>query len=116
MNPVHAFEVHQAVEVDKPPEGGNWIHEVKFDGHRSQMIIDDDGTRIYTRNGHDWTAKYRDLVQEAKSLGADSAIIDGEIIVLNDAGLSDFGELRKAITRRERDLYFVAFDLLHLWP
>ena len=49
MNPVHAFEVHQAVEVDKPPEGGNWLHEVKFDGHRSQMIIDDDGTRIYTR-------------------------------------------------------------------
>ncbi|MER9330361.1 hypothetical protein NKJ26_16955 [Mesorhizobium sp. M0152] len=44
----------------------------------------------------------------------ESAIIDGEIIVLNDAGLSDFGELRKAITRRQHDLYFVAFDLMHL--
>ncbi|RWE24439.1 MAG: ATP-dependent DNA ligase, partial [Mesorhizobium sp.] len=44
----------------------------------------------------------------------DSAIIDGEIIVLNDAGLSDFGALRKAITRRQHDLYFVAFDLLHI--
>ncbi|SDA91581.1 RNA ligase family protein [Mesorhizobium qingshengii] len=100
--------------VDRPPEGGGWIHEVKFDGYRSQLIIDDDGTRIYTRNGHDWTAKYRDLVQEAKSLGAESAIIDGEIIVLDEAGLSDFGELRKAIMRRQHDLYFVAFDLLHL--
>jgi len=40
--------------------------------------------------------------------------VDGEIIVLNEAGLSDFGELRKAITRRQHDLYFVAFDLLHL--
>ncbi|WP_244604657.1 MULTISPECIES: ATP-dependent DNA ligase [Mesorhizobium] len=48
------------------------------------------------------------------AFGADRAIIDGEIIVLNDSGLSDFGELRKAITRRERDLYFAAFDLLHL--
>ncbi|QKC83466.1 ATP-dependent DNA ligase [Mesorhizobium sp. NZP2077] len=100
--------------VETPPAGDEWIHEVKFDGYRSQMIMDEDGTRIYTRNGHDWTAKYRDLVKEAASLGADSAIIDGEIIVLNEAGLSDFGELRKAITRRQHDLYFVAFDLLHL--
>ncbi|MER8645364.1 MULTISPECIES: ATP-dependent DNA ligase [unclassified Mesorhizobium] len=100
--------------VENPPEGEGWTHEVKFDGYRSQMIIDEDGTRIYTRNGHDWTAKYRDLVREAKRLGAESAIVDGEIIVLNEAGLSDFGDLRKAITRRQQDLYFVAFDLLHL--
>ncbi|TGQ66048.1 ATP-dependent DNA ligase [Mesorhizobium sp. M00.F.Ca.ET.186.01.1.1] len=100
--------------VDQPPEGENWLHEVKFDGYRSQLIIDEDGTRIYTRNGLDWTSKYRDLVAEAAHLGADSAIVDGEIIVLNDAGLSDFGALRKAITRRQHELYFVAFDLLHL--
>jgi bifunctional non-homologous end joining protein LigD len=56
------------VLVETPPAGGDWIHEVKFDGYRSQMIIDEDGTRIYTRNGHDWTAKYRDLVKGAMSL------------------------------------------------
>ncbi|MGX5830206.1 ATP-dependent DNA ligase [Mesorhizobium sp. 43Arga] len=59
-------------------------------------------TRIYTRNGHDWTAKYRDLVKgAAKKLGVQSAIIDGEIIVLDEAWLSDSAELRKAITRRQ---------------
>ncbi|ESY19270.1 MULTISPECIES: ATP-dependent DNA ligase [unclassified Mesorhizobium] len=100
--------------VEKPPEGEGWTHEVKFDGYRSQMIIDEVGTRIYTRNGHDWTAKYRDMVREAKRLGAESAIVDGEIVVLNDKGLSDFAALRRAITRRQHDLYFVAFDLLHL--
>ncbi|RUV69454.1 MAG: ATP-dependent DNA ligase [Mesorhizobium sp.] len=100
--------------VEKPPESGVWLHELKFDGYRSQMIIDECGTRIFTRRGLDWTAKYRDLVAASKSLAVDSAIIDGEIIVLNDAGLSDFAALRKAITRRQRDLYFVAFDLLHL--
>ena len=47
-------------------------------------------------------------------LEVESAIIDGEIIVTNEAGLSDFAALRKAITRRQHDLYFVAFDLLHL--
>lgn len=100
--------------VEQPSEGDDWIDEVKFDGYRSQLIIDDAGTRIYTRNGHDWTTKYGDLVKEFASLGADSAIVDREIIVLNKPGLSDFGELLKAITRRQHDLYFVAFDLLHL--
>ncbi|MDX8496896.1 ATP-dependent DNA ligase [Mesorhizobium sp. VK4C] len=100
--------------VEKPPEGEAWIHEVKFDGYRSQIVIDNDGVRIFTRRGHDWTAKYSDIAKAAASLNAGSAIIDGEVIVLNDAGVSDFGELRRAITRRQHDLYFVAFDLLHL--
>lgn len=101
--------------VEKPPEGDGWSHEVKFDGYRSQIVIDDADVRIFTRRGLDWSVKYRDLVDAAKGLNVvQNAIIDGEIIVLNDAGLSDFGELRKAITRRQHDLYFVAFDLLHL--
>lgn len=100
--------------VETPPAGDGWIHEVKFDGYRSQLIIDEDGTRTYTRNGRDSTAKYRDLMKGAANLGAESTIVDGEIIVLNEAGLSDFGDLRKAITRWRHDLYFVAFDLLNL--
>ncbi|RWB51330.1 MAG: ATP-dependent DNA ligase, partial [Mesorhizobium sp.] len=90
--------------VDKPPEGDAWSHEVKFDGYRSQIIIDAGGVRIFTRRGLDWTAKYRDLAAAAKTLDVENAIIDGE----------DYAELRKAITRRQHDLYFVAFDLLHL--
>lgn len=100
--------------VDRPPDGDGWIHEVKFDGYRSQIVRDADGVRILTRRGLDWTAKYRDLVKVAGELNAESVIIDGEIVVLDEAGHSDFGELRKAITRRPHDLYFVAFDLLHL--
>ncbi|WP_287115551.1 ATP-dependent DNA ligase [Mesorhizobium sp.] len=100
--------------VDKPPEGDAWIHEVKFDGYRSQIIIDEAGVRVFTRNGMDWTAKYPDLVETAKRLVVESTIIDGEIIVPSEAGLADFVALRKAITRRQYDLYFVAFDLLHL--
>ncbi|RWQ41984.1 MAG: ATP-dependent DNA ligase, partial [Mesorhizobium sp.] len=87
--------------------------EVKFDGYRSQIIIDEAGTRIFTRNGMDWTAKYPDLVETAKGLVVESAIVDGEIIVPNETGLADFAALRRAITRRQHDLYFVAFDLLH---
>lgn len=98
----------------KPPEGEDWIDEIKLDGYRAQVVIDEPSVRIFTRRGLDWTSKYRDLAEAAKTLDVESAIIDGEIIVLNDAGLSDFGALRKAITRRQHDLYFVAFDLLHI--
>jgi len=100
--------------VEEPPEGDDWSHEIKFDGYRSQLVIDDGGIRMFTRNGHDWTAKYGPLVNEARGLDVESAIIDGEIIVLNEAGLSDFGQLRSAIVKRPQDLYFVGFDLLHL--
>ncbi|RUW62116.1 ATP-dependent DNA ligase [Mesorhizobium sp. M7A.F.Ca.US.008.03.1.1] len=100
--------------VEKPPEGGDWLHEVKFDGYRSQLVIDAGGPRIFTRRGLDWTSKYRDLAKAAAALGVENAVIDGEIIVLNDAGLSHFSALRKAITSRQHDLYFVAFDLLHI--
>ena len=99
--------------VEKPPEGDGWIHEVKF-GYQSQLIIDDDGTRIFTRRGLDWTSEYRDLAKAAGEIDVENAIIDGEVIVTNEAGLSDFRALRKAITSRQQDLYFVAFDLLHL--
>ena len=100
--------------VDQPPKGDEWAHEVKFDGYRTQVIKDADGVRLFTRNGFDWTAKYRPLADEARSIGAESFIIDGETIVANEAGLSDFHALRSAITRRPEDLYLVAFDLLHL--
>ncbi|CAN7686874.1 ATP-dependent DNA ligase [Mesorhizobium amorphae] len=100
--------------VEKPPEGDGWTHEIKFDGYRSQIVRDAEGVRLFTRRGLDWTSKYRDLAKAAGDLEVESAIIDGEVIVTNEAGLSDFKALRKAITSRQHDLYFVAFDLLHL--
>ncbi|SFQ04349.1 ATP dependent DNA ligase domain-containing protein [Mesorhizobium sp. NFR06] len=100
--------------VEQPPKGGEWGHEVKFDGYRTQVIKDADGIRFYTKNGFDWTAKYKPLADEAKAIDAESFIIEGETIVTNEAGLSDFHALRSAITKRPRDLYLVAFDLLHL--
>ncbi|TIP25777.1 MAG: ATP-dependent DNA ligase [Mesorhizobium sp.] len=102
--------------VPEPPSGGDWIHEVKLDGYRSQIVINGDDVRIYTRTGIDWSSKFRDLVEAARALGLDNAIIDGETIVTNEAGLPDFAALQKAITQRQRqhDLYLVAFDLLYL--
>lgn len=99
--------------VKKPPEGDDWIHEVKCDGYRSK-IVKYEPAFASSPAAASIATKYRDLAQAAAALEVDTAIIDGEIVVLNEAGLSDFGVLRKAITRRHHDLYFVAFDLLHL--
>lgn len=53
--------------VETPRAGDDWIHEAKFDAYRWQLIIDENGTRIYTRNGRDWTSKYRELVEAAQT-------------------------------------------------
>ncbi|MBZ9859711.1 RNA ligase family protein [Mesorhizobium sp. CA12] len=100
--------------VEQPPAGVGWSHEVKFDGYRTQVIKDAEGIRLFTKSGIDWTAKYKPLAAEAQGIEAASFIIEGETIVINEAGLSDFHALRSAITRRPQDLYLVAFDLLHL--
>lgn len=99
--------------VAKPPEGDDWIHEIKLDGYRSQIVINGPDVRIYTKTGIDWSNKYRDLVDAAQELDLGTAIIDGETIVTNAAGLPDFAALQKAITRRQHDLYLGAFDLIH---
>ncbi|MCF6126590.1 MULTISPECIES: ATP-dependent DNA ligase [Mesorhizobium] len=102
--------------VDTPPQGDEWLHEIKFDGYRTQIIKDENGIRLFTKNGYDWTGRYIELAGEAEAIEAESFIIDGETITVNEAGLSDFHALQSAVTRREpsRDLYLVAFDLLHL--
>ena len=102
--------------VDTPPQGDEWLHEIKFDGYRTQLIKDEDGIRLITKNGYDWTGRYIHLAEEAEAIEAQSFIIDGEAITINEAGLSDFHALQSAITRRKpsRDLYLVAFDILHL--
>ncbi|MER8870549.1 hypothetical protein [Mesorhizobium sp. M0814] len=104
----------QALARSLPTETQREAQEALEKQVRPQIIVDAGGVRIFTRRGLDWTSKYRDLSAMAKTLDVENAIIDGEIIVLNDKGLSDFAELRKASTRRQHDLYFVAFDLLHL--
>jgi bifunctional non-homologous end joining protein LigD len=103
-----------ATAVDHPPRRGGWIHEVKHDGYRTLLIIERRKARAYTRNGFDWTERYPGIVEAAAELRCRSIIIDGEVIVQNEDGVSDFEALNPAIRWRPRSLLFCAFDLLHL--
>jgi DNA ligase D-like protein (predicted ligase) len=100
--------------LQKPPQGDKWIREVKWDGYRTQIIVQGGKARLYTSSGLDWTEKYRPLAAVAEKLGAKSAIIDGEVILCDEQGRPDFKNLKSAIRRNPECLLFMAFDLLHL--
>jgi bifunctional non-homologous end joining protein LigD len=103
-----------ATSVDHPPPRAGWIHEVKHDGYRTLLIIERRKARAYTRNGFDWTESYPSITKAAAKLDCRSAIIDGEVIVQNKHGVSDFDALKSAIRWRPQSLILCAFDLLHL--
>ena len=100
--------------VDQPPEGKHWIHEIKHDGYRCQVLVERGQARVFTRNGFDWTDRYPSFVRAASKLRCKSAIIDGEAIVQNGDGASDFEALSSALRQRPHSIILYAFDLLHL--
>jgi len=103
-----------ATAVDYPTPRAVWIHEVKHDGYRTVLIIERRKARAYTRNGFDWTERYPGPTKAAAKLDCRSAIIDGEVIVQDEHGVSDFEALKSAIRWRPQSLILCAFDLLHL--
>lgn len=95
--------------VSEPPTGENWIHEVKFDGWRCQIIKDDRGIRLYSRQGADWTGRLPRILEAVGSIKPDSFIIDGELVGVANG---DFYDIPTAIKRQQ--VCVVAFDLMHL--
>jgi len=83
--------------TDQPPEGDNWIHEVKHDGYRTMLLIERRTALAYTRNGHDWSDRYPGIVVAAGKLPCRNAIFDGDVIVQDGRGVSDFEALQVAL-------------------
>jgi DNA ligase D-like protein (predicted ligase) len=103
-----------ATSVDQPPEGENWIHEIKHDGYRAQVLLEDGRARVLTRTGLDWSEHFPSIVHAAVNLDCQSAIIDGEAIIQDENGVSDFEALGSALRRCPHAIMFYAFDLMHL--
>lgn len=101
--------------TDKVPEGGDWIHELKFDGYRTISKVQGKSIQMLTRNGHDWTEKYKSIARELKKLKISNAIFDGEIVVLDDNGNSSFSALQNELKTEDSErLHYYIFDLLYL--
>ncbi len=101
---------------DRPPSGETWLHEVKFDGYRTQARIEHGQVKLLTRTGLDWTARFGKAMQSAfAGLPCETALIDGEIVVLGESGISSFSRLQEALSEgRTEGMVYFAFDLLHL--
>jgi bifunctional non-homologous end joining protein LigD len=97
------------------PDGANWIHEIKFDGYRLQGRIDNGKVKLLTRRGLDWTKKFPNVCEALAKLPAKTALIDGEVVVEGDDGVSSFSLLQQALKERDAErMAFYVFDLMYL--
>ena len=103
-----------ATAVDSPPDGEEWLHEIKYDGYRTFARKAGDDVSFFTRNGLNWTEKYEALVPAFAALDCESALIDGEIAAQDARGATSFEKLQQALSLgRDQDLIFYAFDIVH---
>src|SRR5579859_660430 len=108
-------EPELATLVERPPEGDEWVHEIKFDGYRVLCRIEGSVVRLSTRHGKDWTDRFPTLARAVQKLPVRQALLDGELVVLDAQGISSFQALQNALGKgRERDIFYYAFDLLYL--
>ena len=104
-----------ATLYDHAPSGKNWLHEIKLDGYRIEARLDHGKVQLLTRKQLDWTHRFLPIAQAIEALPADTALIDGELVVEDDKGRSNFSLLQTDLKdgRTDRFVYW-AFDLLSL--
>jgi DNA ligase D-like protein (predicted ligase) len=99
--------------VPRPPNGPDWVHEIKLDGWRLQVRVEDGSAKLSSRKAIDYTGTFPELAKAGR--GFDNCIIDGEICSVTKEGLTDFSALQAAMkAKRTERLIFFAFDLLWL--
>ncbi len=107
--------VQLATLVEAPPEGDQWLHEIKFDGYRLLAFLADGDVCLRTRNGNDWTHKFPNLYASVSKLKCKTAVIDLEAVILDNAGKSSFQALQQALGEngRRQSIEGYVFDMLH---
>jgi bifunctional non-homologous end joining protein LigD len=101
--------------VAAAPAGADWLHEVKYDGYRVLIWRSDATVRVTSRGDQDWSARLPDLLRATGRLRCRSCVLDGELVALDAAGRSDFGELQRLFgdVARATPLVAMVFDLLY---
>jgi bifunctional non-homologous end joining protein LigD len=103
----------EPVLVETPPVSDDWIHEIKYDGFRTQLVLDWAGGRAFTKMGHDWSKRYWPIVAALEKLKGKSLILDGEMIAPEPDGRPNFHAMHSRMAWNAELLAFVAFDILH---
>ncbi len=102
-----------ATPADTAPKGDEWLHEIKLDGYRMICRVEGGKARLFTRNGHDWTDRMPGVAAAAIRLPeVGGLILDGEVVVLDAAGISDFQALQNSFRGyRRADFVYYLFDV-----
>jgi bifunctional non-homologous end joining protein LigD len=110
-----SFEPVLASLAAAPPEGDNWLHEIKLDGYRMIARIDGGKVAMLSRNGKDWSGRFPRIEAALLHLPLERAAIDGEVVHLDKNGVSSFTSLKDDLSANRTDgLVYYAFDLLYL--
>nr|WP_313287068.1 DNA ligase D [Stenotrophomonas pavanii] len=97
---------------DSAPDGERWLHEIKWDGYRLLADLHEGQVKLRSRNGLDWTADFPEVAQAVQALPVDDARLDGELVVLDKQGRSDFAALQRVIDGSSKQpLRYIVFDL-----
>ncbi len=103
-----------ATLVREAPDGDDWLHELKFDGYRMICHLQRGKGRFWSRNRKDWTEKFPNLSKALKELPATTAILDGEVVVVDHAGRTSFQKLQQSMKGGGATFIFQIFDLIYL--
>jgi bifunctional non-homologous end joining protein LigD len=104
-----------ALQAATPPSTTGWLHELKLDGYRIQARKDGSSVQLLTRTGLDWTHRMKTIAAQVAILPCQSAIFDGEVVVLAENGTTSFADLQAAFQEGvKKPLTYFVFDLLHL--
>ena len=109
--------VQLATLRDAPPEGEQWLHELKFDGYRLLARLNSGKVTLLTRNAKDWTRRFPRLREALERLPVKNAVIDGEVVVPQPDGSTSFRKLQEYLGRTKAtqgQVAYQVFDLLFL--
>lgn len=110
---VEFVEPMLAERVDKPFDKKDWIFEVKYDGYRTIAVINENRVELFSRNKISFTTKFKTVAEELKQI-EHSAVLDGEVVIEDDKGRSDFQFLQDYQKTGKGVLKYYVFDILNL--
>ncbi|MES2639829.1 MAG: DNA ligase D [Myxococcota bacterium] len=115
VKPLPDIPFQLATLATHPPRGEGWLFEIKLDGYRVMARLTGGKARLLTRSGKDWTARFPRVVRALEALPVRDAILDGEMVVLDERGVSNFSALGDALGRDDdRAIVYFPFDLLYV--
>jgi bifunctional non-homologous end joining protein LigD len=115
-NPFGSTGVQLAKLAGSLPKGEEWLYELKYDGYRIVAYIEGGSVRLITRNGHDYTERFKDVASSlVKWAGSRALILDGEMVITDAEGKTDFQALQNYLKNPQvKSLTYIVFDLLAL--